>query len=123
SGWSIWPGMPGQFAPEWGGQFDAESMVTFRRNQVVNISGISKKGPIMRRATRRYGVRASRIKFIHLRKRLWYAFVYTCSTFFRLTLKMEKIKFSNWKGCVYLITVYVFGLITLAYLANYILNK
>jgi hypothetical protein len=32
SGWSIWPGMPGQFAPEWGGQFDAESMVTFRRN-------------------------------------------------------------------------------------------
>ena len=41
SGWSIWPGMPGQFAPEWGGQFDAESMVTFRRNQVVNISGIS----------------------------------------------------------------------------------
>jgi hypothetical protein len=28
SGWSIWPGMPGQFAPEWGGQFDAESMVT-----------------------------------------------------------------------------------------------
>jgi hypothetical protein len=41
SGWSIWPGMPGQFAPEWGGQFDAESMVTFRRNWVVNISGIS----------------------------------------------------------------------------------
>jgi len=33
--------MPGQFAPEWGGQFDAESLVTFRRNQVVNISGIS----------------------------------------------------------------------------------
>jgi hypothetical protein len=42
SGWSIWPGMPGQFAPEWGGQFDAESLVTFRRNWVVNISGISK---------------------------------------------------------------------------------
>jgi hypothetical protein len=42
SGWSIWPGMPGQFAPEWGGQFDAESLVTFRRNRVVNISGISK---------------------------------------------------------------------------------
>jgi predicted S18 family serine protease len=41
SGWSIWPGMPGQFAPEWGGQFDAESLVTFRRNWVVNISGIS----------------------------------------------------------------------------------
>jgi len=41
SGWSVCPGMPGQFAPEWGGQFDAESVVTFRRNQVVNISGIS----------------------------------------------------------------------------------
>ena len=41
SGWSVWPGMPGQFAPEWGGQFDAESLVTFRRNWVVNISGIS----------------------------------------------------------------------------------
>ncbi len=45
SGWSIWPGMPGQFAPEWGGQFDAESLVTFRRNQVVNISGISRYTP------------------------------------------------------------------------------
>jgi hypothetical protein len=44
SGWSIWPGMPGQFAPEWGGQFDAESLVTFRRNWVVNISGISTNG-------------------------------------------------------------------------------
>ncbi|MGF7083072.1 hypothetical protein ABIB50_005450, partial [Mucilaginibacter sp. UYCu711] len=33
----------GQFAPEWGGQFDAESLVTFRRNQVVNISGISNR--------------------------------------------------------------------------------
>ena len=41
SGWSVWPGMPGQFAPESGGQFDAESLVTFRRNWVVNISGIS----------------------------------------------------------------------------------
>jgi len=35
----------GQFAPEWGGQFDAESLVTFRRNQMVNISGISTKEP------------------------------------------------------------------------------
>ncbi|MGY4540087.1 hypothetical protein ACVW0P_004529, partial [Mucilaginibacter sp. UYNi724] len=34
-----------QFAPEWGGQFDAESLVTFRRNWVVNISGISNPWP------------------------------------------------------------------------------
>lgn len=46
SGWSICPGMPGQFAPERGGQFDAESLVTFRRNQVVNISGISNETSI-----------------------------------------------------------------------------
>jgi hypothetical protein len=37
SGWSVWPGLPGQLAPEWGGQFDAEPLVTFRRNQAVNI--------------------------------------------------------------------------------------
>jgi hypothetical protein len=40
--------MPGQFAPEWGGQFDAESLVTFRRNWVVNISGISTMGVKMK---------------------------------------------------------------------------
>ncbi len=39
--WSVCPGIPGQFHPEWGGQFDAESVVTFLRNHMVNISGIS----------------------------------------------------------------------------------
>jgi hypothetical protein len=33
----------GQFAPESGGQFPAESVVSLRRNQVVNISEFSKK--------------------------------------------------------------------------------
>jgi hypothetical protein len=31
----------GQFAPESGGQFPAESVVSLRRNQVVNISEFS----------------------------------------------------------------------------------
>jgi hypothetical protein len=33
----------GQFAPESGGQFPAESVVSLRRNQVVNISEFSRQ--------------------------------------------------------------------------------
>lgn len=36
---------------------------------------------------------------------------------------MEKLRFSNLKGCVYVMLVYLLGLLTLAYLANYVLNK
>ena len=57
------------------------------------------------------------------RRRLWYAFVYTCSVFFKITLKIEKLKFANWLGCLYLMLIYTSGLLSLAYLANYVLNK
>ncbi|QJD95496.1 hypothetical protein HH214_06225 [Mucilaginibacter robiniae] len=31
-GWSVSPGIPGQFAPEWGGQFTPERLTSLRQN-------------------------------------------------------------------------------------------
>jgi uncharacterized protein YjbI with pentapeptide repeats len=59
----------------------------------------------------------------NVRKRMWYSFVYTSSIFFRLTLKIEKINFQKIGGAIYLIIMYTLGLICLAYMANFVLQK
>jgi uncharacterized protein YjbI with pentapeptide repeats len=62
----------------------------------------------------------------HYRKRslnrLWFSFVYTCVIFFSLSLKIDKIKFQNKGGTLYLMGIYLFGIICLAYIANYIIQ-
>jgi hypothetical protein len=55
--------------------------------------------------------------------RLWYSFVYTSTIFFRLTLKLEKINIKNKSGSIYIILIYTLGLVCLAYIANFILQK
>jgi hypothetical protein len=49
--------------------------------------------------------------------------VYTSTIFFRLTLKMEKLQYSNRKLTSYLILIYVLGVVCLAYMANFVLQK
>jgi len=56
-------------------------------------------------------------------ERLWYSFAYTCTVFFSLTLKLEDLKFGNWGGVIYLMLIYTSGLLSIAYLAGYVLNK
>ncbi len=55
--------------------------------------------------------------------RLWYSLMYTSTVFFLLTLKIENIHFKEKKGTFYLFTVYTVGLICLAYMANFVLQK
>lgn len=56
-------------------------------------------------------------------RRLWYSFMYTCIIFFSFTLKLDNIKFDKILSSIYIIMIYVIGLVCLGYLANYILQK
>lgn len=60
--------------------------------------------------------------FQKLLTRVWYSFLYTSSIFFRLSLKINDINFTK-RWALYLILVYLVGLICLAYMANYVLQK
>jgi len=62
-------------------------------------------------------------KYRLYRRRLWYSFTYTATIFFLLSLKVEKIKFKNKRGVLYLMLIYLAGILCLAYMANYIIQK
>ena len=62
------------------------------------------------------------IPFRNLIKRLWYSVIYTACIFFQLTLKLDKLKF-NKIAIIYIIVVYTTGIICLAYMANFVLQK
>ncbi|HMC84909.1 MAG TPA: pentapeptide repeat-containing protein [Chitinophagaceae bacterium] len=54
---------------------------------------------------------------------LWYSFIYSSTIFFRLTLKIENINFSKKGGVIYIMIINVLGILCLAYLANFVLQK
>lgn len=56
-------------------------------------------------------------------KRMYYAFIYTSTIFFKLTLKPENIEFNKVLGSVYIILIYTTGIICLAYMANFVLQE
>jgi hypothetical protein len=56
-------------------------------------------------------------------KRWWYSLAYTSAIFFRLTLDIGKIRFKERGGTSYLLLIYILGLICLAYMANFVLQK
>ena len=58
-----------------------------------------------------------------LSTRIWYSFIYTSIIFFRLTLTVDKINWKHRFGALYILIVYVLGLICLAYMANFVLQK
>ena len=59
----------------------------------------------------------------HNISRLWYSFVYTAVIFFSLSLKISNVNFRNKGGTMYIMFVYTLGLICLAYMANFVLQK
>lgn len=58
----------------------------------------------------------------NLMSRFWYSLVYTSLIFFTLSLKLNKLKFGNLL-VIYVILIYLFGIISLAYMANFVLQK
>jgi hypothetical protein len=64
-----------------------------------------------------------KLSFKDFGNRLWYSFMYTSTVFFMLSLKIENVHFKEKKGTFYLISIYTIGLICIAYVANFILQK
>lgn len=56
-------------------------------------------------------------------RRIWYSIIYTCSLFFRLTLKLDKIKYTHILWTIYIFIVYLSGIICIAYMANFVLQR
>jgi len=57
------------------------------------------------------------------RKRAWYSFYYTACLFFPISIKVENISYKRLGLTAYILTIYTFGIICLAYLANFVLQK
>ena len=55
--------------------------------------------------------------------RAWYVLIYSSIIFFGLTLKTEKIDFNHKSGSLYIMLFYLLGIISLAYMANFVLQK
>ena len=57
------------------------------------------------------------------RWRLWYAVVYSATLFFTLTIKAEDIRFNRIGASLYIFIIYLSGIVCLAYMANFVLQK
>jgi hypothetical protein len=55
--------------------------------------------------------------------RFWYSIVYTSSIFFRLTINVDKIRFNRAAAAFYILVIYVLGVVCLAYMANFVIQK
>ncbi|HVS96385.1 MAG TPA: pentapeptide repeat-containing protein [Puia sp.] len=57
------------------------------------------------------------------RKTFWYSFFYTSCLFFPLSLKVERIMYERLGITAYVLVIFTSGIICLAYLANFVLQK
>jgi uncharacterized protein YjbI with pentapeptide repeats len=55
-------------------------------------------------------------------RRVWYSFLYTGHIFFRLTLKPERLNIKT-AASLYVLFIYIWGVICLAYFANFVIQK
>ena len=56
-------------------------------------------------------------------RKYWYSFVYTSIIFFKVTLNTDNLKFDHIFGTIYVMIIYASGLVCLAYIANFIIQK
>ncbi len=90
-------------------------------NEVYTIKNIPSLYPL-----KRYGrIRIFKIETCNyfIWRRWWYTLVYTISIFFLFSLHIDDLKFGNKSGVAYVIFVYAIGLICIAYMANFVLQK
>ncbi len=74
-------------------------------------------------ATKVYSIEnISKYPAIRISNKIWIAFIYTIILFFSLSLKLDRVKFDSTIGVLYLFVLYSFGTISLAYMANYIIQ-
>jgi hypothetical protein len=56
-------------------------------------------------------------------RKYWYSLVYTSVIFLKLTLDLSNFKFQHIRGTLYIVLIYSLGLLCLAYMANFIIQK
>lgn len=56
-------------------------------------------------------------------RQLWYSFIYTAIIFFSLKIDMDKLHFEKRNSVIYLLTIYLTGILCLAYMANFVLSS
>lgn len=56
-------------------------------------------------------------------QRGWYSFVFTSIIFLSLTLKMDRLNFRKRLGAIYLLIIYTIGIVCLAYIANFVIQR
>jgi hypothetical protein len=55
-------------------------------------------------------------------EKAWCALIYTCYVFFPLKLKIDELRISRPIYVLYIFLIYVLGVISLAYMANFVFN-
>jgi hypothetical protein len=55
--------------------------------------------------------------------RFWYSFVYTSNIFFKFSLKFENLNFKRIGSVIYILIIFLLGLVCFGYLANFVLQK
>lgn len=58
-----------------------------------------------------------------IKNRLWFSLMYTSTVFFKLTVKIENLEFKHKRGTFYIMVMYTIGLLCIAYMANFVLQK
>ena len=92
------------------------------RRDILFTSTPAKKD-VMNRFVR---IKKRKLKSFSLRPfliRFWFSLVYTSTIFFLLSLKLENINFKNRRGTAYVFFIYTIGILCLAYMANFVLQK
>lgn len=56
-------------------------------------------------------------------KLFWHSFLYTAFIFFRLTIDFERLKFRKIGYTLYILVINIIGIVCLAYLANFVIQK
>lgn len=80
------------------------------------VYALEKLGDVPVFSKRRFSVRDSL-------RRSWQSFVYAATIFFRLTLKVDDMDYRRVPGVIYIFLMYTIGIVCLAYMANYVIQK
>lgn len=101
-------------------------LLPFLQRRVYPLRFISERSQSLNEAA--YYNKINKVRFLNYDlKHLWYAFVYTCILFFKFSLKVEDMKYdaklSTIMGTLYVLVVYITGIVCLAYMAGFVLQK
>lgn len=66
---------------------------------------------------------ATKISFKNFVPRFWSSLMYTSSVFFKFSIDIKNLEFKERRGTFYIVVVYTIGVLCIAYMANFVLQK